>query len=527
MKKVLVTDPISDSGKEILESAGLKVEYLPDKTEEDLKKILPEIHGWIIRSGTKITEDNFAMAKQLEAVGRAGVGVDNIDIPAATKHGVVVMNTPDVNTISAAEHTVGLMLALARNIPQGHSGLQAGQWNRHLLVGAELRGKTLGVVGLGRIGREVILRCRPFGMKILGYDPYINQDMFNPDDVVVTDLDTLTEKSDFITLHVPMMDATRNLFDAARFAKMKPSSRIVNVARGGIINEDDLAVALKDGVIAGAAVDVFVREPISGDHPLIGISNCILTPHLGASTTEAKEGVSIAICKQVRDYLENQKLANALNLPISDMSVLKELQPYLELAEHIGKVQGQIISGAVSQIEVNCFGSLPETKPIALAFLKGLLSQRTPDRINYINAESVARDQGISIEISSSDSLKPFSHLIRTFVQTETGRTQIDGTVFGENQIRFVNVLGFDMELNPTGNLILIHNKDVPGVVGHIGFVLGENNINISAYLLGRDKNKQEAFAVIRTDSTVPGAVLDAIGELEEIIRVVQIDCKK
>ncbi len=525
MKRVLVTDPITDSGKLILESAGLQVDYYPDKTEDDLNRILPEIHGWIIRSGTKITEDHFTRASKLEAVGRAGVGVDNIDIPAATKHGVVVMNTPDVNTISAAEHTVGLILAMARNIPQGHSGLQSGEWNRHLLVGTELRGKTLGVVGLGKIGREVIQRCRSFGMKILGYDPYINQEMFNPDEVCVTDIDTLTKESDIIALHVPLVDGTRDLFNTERFALMKSTSRIVNVARGGVINEEDLAIALKEGVIAGAAIDVFVDEPISSDHPLVGINNCILTPHLGASTAEAKEGVSIAVCEQIRDYLENQKLTNALNLPISNMSVLGELRPYLELAEYIGKVQGQVVIGAVKHIKVDCFGHLSETKPIALAFLKGLLSQRTPDRINYINAESVARELGISIEVSSGDSIKPFSHLIRTFVTTDSGKTRIDGTIFGQNQIRFVNVLGFEMELNPIGNLVLVKNRDVPGVVGNIGSLLGESKININAYLLGRDKSTHEAFAVIRTDSALSDSLLNDIRALNEIISVIQIDC--
>ena len=322
MLRVLVSDPVTDSGNAVLKDAGLDIVYEPDADKAALLKIVPNVDGWIIRSGTTIDQDLIEVADKLQVIGRAGVGVDNIDIPAATKKGIVVMNTPDVNTVSAAEHTVGIMLALARNISIGHQGLNIGEWNRHALVGTELRNKTIGIVGLGKIGREVMSRCLSFSMRILGYDPYITENLFSADEITLTDLDTLTRESDFITLHVPMLDSTRNLFDLERLQKMKPTARIINVARGGIINENDLAAAIQDGVIAGAAVDVFVNEPINKDHPLVNLKNVLLTPHLGASTKEAKEGVSVTICEMVSDYLVNYKLSSALNIPISDITVL-------------------------------------------------------------------------------------------------------------------------------------------------------------------------------------------------------------
>ena len=309
MYKVLVTDPISDKGLAIITDAGLELVYEPALSPDELNAAVVDVHGWVIRSGTTITAEHLELAKKLQVIGRAGVGVDNIDIKAATNKGVLVMNMPDGNTISAAEHTMALISTLSRNIQLGHLGLMNGECNRHKLAGNELRGKTLGVVGLGRIGRELIKRAHGFEMKILGYDPYVNQEMFNPEKVKVVDLDELTTESDFISVHVPLTDNTRDLYDANRLAMMKPTARIINVARGGIINEADLANALNNGVIAGAALDVFVSEPLGEDSPLVTAKNILLTPHLGASTHEAKEGVSLGICEQVRDFLQEEKLS--------------------------------------------------------------------------------------------------------------------------------------------------------------------------------------------------------------------------
>ena len=318
MKKILVTDPIAESGYTILREAGFDILDYANSSREEWIHVLPEAHGWVIRSGTNPDEEAIQKADNLEIIGRAGVGVDNIDIQAATRQGIVVMNTPDVNTISAAEHTVGMILAVSRNLAQGHESLNRGQWNRHALVGTELFGKTLGIVGCGKIGSEVRKRLQSFGLNMIGYDPFLTQDDFDPSHLKIVDLDTLTRESDFITLHVPLVKDTKDLFNVDRFKMMKKTARIINGARGGIINESDLAHALIHGIIAGAAIDVFENEPIDENHPLLNLPNCILTPHLGASTKEAKEGVSLAVCNQVRDYLVHKNMTFALNNPFED-----------------------------------------------------------------------------------------------------------------------------------------------------------------------------------------------------------------
>ena len=321
--KILVSDSITENGLSVLKDANLDVLYLPNASIKKKSEAAKEIYGWIIRSGTTITEKMIKDSSNLQVIGRAGVGVDNIDIQTATRHGIVVMNTPDINTISAAEHTLAMMLTLSRNIAIGDSEVKQGEWNRNELIGSELSNKILGIVGMGKIGREVMTRCRSFGMRILGYDPFMNQDMFNPEEVRIVELEELIINSDIISVHVPLTDSTRDLFDYDRLSNMKSTARIINVARGGIINETDLAKALNDGLIAGAAVDVFTSEPLDKLNPLVNAPNIVLTPHLGASTKEAKEGVSLAICEQVRDYLIHGKLNNAINMPIADIAKLK------------------------------------------------------------------------------------------------------------------------------------------------------------------------------------------------------------
>ena len=525
MMKILVSDPITESGMSVLNEAKFEVVNLPKGTPEEKADACKDVHGWIIRSGTKITENMIASAENLQAIGRAGVGVDNIDIPAATRRGIVVMNTPDVNTISAAEHTVAMMLTLSRNISVGDRGMKSGEWNRHALVGTELRNKTLGIVGMGKIGREVMSRCRSFGMKILGYDPYLNQDMFNPEEVNIVDLDTLTTQSNFITVHVPLTDGTRDLFDYDRLSSMKKTARIINVARGGIINETDLAKALTEGKIGGAAIDVFTTEPIETSNPLVKAPNIVLTPHLGASTQEAKEGVSMAVCEQVRDYLIHEKLNNALNMPISDLTKLKEIQINLDLAETMGKLQGQLNPRAIKKVHVECAGTMDEAKPAALAFLKGLLNDRIPDRVNYINAETLAIELGIGIEHSYTSDCGSYTNLIRTQVTGETDCTEIHGSVFEGNQIRLVNILGYEFDVTPYGTMLFARNKDVPGVIGKVGTMLGKANVNIGAYLLSREMNDGEAFAVIRVDNPVAEDILNDLQDLPEIISVQQLHC--
>ncbi len=520
--KVLISDPVSESGLDLLKKANLHVDYLPEWTEEELKTHVSDASGWVVRSGTKVTEELLEEAKNLQIIGRAGVGVDNINIPAATRKGVVVVNTPEVNTISAAEHTIGMMLAAARNIPQGHSGLKKGEWNRHALVGIELRRKTLGIVGIGKIGREVIQRCKSFQMNILGYDPFLTQDMLNKDEVTLVDLDTLTRDSDFITLHLPINDKTRNLFDLNRLKMMKTTAVIINVARGGIINENDLVTALNEDIIGSAALDVYSSEPLNPDHSLIKTKHVILTPHLGASTQEAKEGVSIAVCESVRDYLNDKKLTGALNIPISDFGNLSELTPFLGLAEKLGTTHGHFIEGAVSSIKVECAGDIKDPNPLTLSFLKGFLSKRVSERLNFINAEAIAKELGITVEKAESSDSGGYANLIRTTVSKGDKSTTIHGTVFDENRIAFTHFLGYDLDIEPRGTILFIKNKDVPGVVGKVGTILGECGVNISVYLLSR---KKDGFALgaIRVDNEVSTETFAALKELEEIVILQQI----
>ena len=477
--KILVSDPITESGMAVLIDAKFDVVQLPDGTPEEKAEACKDVHGWVIRSGTKVTADMIDQAENLQVIGRAGVGVDNIDIPAATRRGVMVMNTPDVNTISAAEHTVAMMLTLSRNIAIGDSGMKQGEWNRHALVGSELPEQNFGYRGNGQDRREVMTRCRSFGMNILGFDPYVNQDMFNPEEVKIVDMDELTANSDYVTVHVPLTDSTRDLFDYERLLSMKSTARIVNVARGGIINEEDLARALTDGKIAGAAIDVFTSEPVDELNPLVNAPNIVLTPHLGASTQEAKEGVSMAVCEQVRDYLLYEKLNNTLNMPISDLAKLKENQVNLDMAELMGNLQGQLNPGVIKRVQVECSGSMDEAKPAALAFLKGLLKDRVPERVNYINAETLAVELRISIEYSYTNDSGSYTNLIRTRVTGKSDPTKIAGSIFEGNRIRLVNILGYEMDITPYGTMLFTRNDDVPGVIGKVGTMLGEANINI------------------------------------------------
>lgn len=520
---ILITDPISSRGVSILEAAGLEVCLYPDGIPDSgAENDLIRARGWIVRSGTTITADLLDQVPHLEVIGRAGVGVDNIDITAATRKGVVIMNTPDVNTISAAEQTLALMLALSRNIPQGDASLHKGQWIRHELVGSEMRGKTLGIVGLGKIGQEVMQRARGFSMQILGYDPYLRADMFHENEVTLVDLDQLTRESDIITVHVPLLDSTRDLFDLARLKMMKSTARIVNVARGGIINENDLATALREGIIAGAAVDVFTREPIPEDHPLLNAPNCILTPHLGASTREAKEGVSVAICEQVRDYLQNQTLTNALNLPVSDMEKLQQIQPSLDLAEILGSVSSQWMDGAVDKVQVELAGAITETKPVLLAFLKGLMQERISDRVNFINAETMARERGIELSEKTSSASGSFTNLVKTTVESDGEFLELVGSVFDDHRLRIVGINGYEMELTPRGHMLFIRNKDIPGVIGKVGTLLGSHGVNINAYLLSSKESNGEAFSVIRVDSDISQEIFKKLRQLPEIIDVRQ-----
>jgi D-3-phosphoglycerate dehydrogenase len=353
----------------------------------------------------------------------------------------------------------------------------------------------------------------------------MNQDMFNPEEVRIVELEELIINSDIISVHVPLTDSTRDLFDYDRLSNMKSTARIINVARGGIINETDLAKALNDGLIAGAAVDVFTSEPLDKLNPLVNAPNIVLTPHLGASTKEAKEGVSLAICEQIRDYLIHGKLNNAINMPIADIAKLKEIEIFLDFADTMGNLQSQLNPGAIKRVQVESSGSIEDSKPLALAFLKGLLSSRIPDRVNYINAETLAVDLGIIIEHSYTNDSGSYTNLIRTKVSGDSEPTRIAGSIFEGDHPRLVNILGYEMDLKPYGTMLFTRNKDVPGVIGSVGTILGNANINIGGYLLSREMNEDEAFSVIRVDSKISEEILVELQKLPEILTIQQLHC--
>ena len=520
--QVLITDPIGKVGTKILKTAGLKIVEKIGGSAEELNKVLPKTDGWIVRSGTTVTRELMEMAPQLKVVGRAGVGVDNIDIPEATLRGIVIMNTPGVNTVAAAEHTIALMLSLVRNVHRGHSSLIAGQWDRNELVGSELRGKTLGVIGLGKVGSEVIKRLHGFGMDVIGYDPYIKAENYEFDYVEFCDVDRLFRESDIISLHVPLVDSTKDLVDLERLKSMKPSSFLINCARGGVVNEQDLAVALEQGILAGAAVDVFESEPAL-DTPLASAPNILLTPHLGASTQEAKEGVSRAVCEQVRDFLIDGKLENALNIPISDLSLLRSLEPHLDFATKIGEFHQQLSSSPADRIHIETRGTLTEVKLVTIAFLKGFLGTVHGSSINFVNALAVAQQNGIEIEEAYHHGKEDYANLISTTVTFDGESRTIRGSLFSDKHPRIVYYDGFHFDLNPTGTLLIVENEDVPGVVGKMGTYLGKIGANIAGYQLSRKAEHHYAMGIIRLDSAVSDDDLKELTDIKEIISIRQI----
>ena len=524
MKKILITDSISDKGIEKLRDADLDVIYKPSPSSDALFILVSDIDGWIIRSGTRVTKDLIENAKKLQIIGRAGVGTDNIDIDFATTKGIIVVNVPDGNTISAAEHTMAMILSLSRNIYQGHSGLMRGEWNRSLLVGNELRNKTLGVVGIGKIGREVIKRSLSYDMQILGYDPYVDKDQFNEEEVKLVELDYLIENSDFITLHLPINQNTKNLFNYKKISKMKKSARLINVARGGIINEHDLSKALNEELILGAAIDVFENEPISIDNELIKAKNILLTPHLGASTVEAKEGVTNSICQQMIDYFNKNRLSNALNIPISDPTLFNKLASYYELSDLMGSLQSQLVDDAIKKIEIFCYGEAEDSKSICLSFLKGVLGHVTDNRINFLNAGSIAEERGITFSHSYGTDKIPYTNKIKSIVHSRKGSFSVSGSVFGDNFIRITEIMGFEVDLKPKGKMLFIKNKDVPGVVGKVGTVLGKENVNISAYLLSKVEEKDFAYSIIRIDDKISEKAISSLSEIKDLIEIKQLD---
>jgi len=526
--RILVADEVSDEGLEPLRSAGFAVEKKTGLAPADLVIELANRDGLIVRSETKVTAEVLNGASTLRVIGRAGVGVDNIDVAAATARGIIVMNAPDGNTITTAEHTIALLVALARNVPQANNSVKAAQWERKRFVGAELRGKTLGIVGLGRIGRAVAQRASALGMNIVAYDPFIAADQTHDVEIQIAPLDEVLARADFLTVHTPLTNETHGIINASAFAKMKTGARVINCARGGLIDERALCDAITSGKIAGAALDVFEQEPPPADHPLLAFDQVIVTPHLGASTTEAQQAVAVTVAEQMRDYLLTGAVRGAVNMPALGALESVTLQPYLSLAESLGRFQAQLIDSQVREVRLEFAGELVEldAAPVTRAFLAGLLRDISA-RVNIVNAFVIAEERGISVTTSYVRGSTAAS-AIRTSVTSASGEQTASGSVFttaeGYRAGRITRINGFRIEAIPRGHMIVMHNRDVPGVIGKVGSILGDAGINISAFHLGRRERGGEAMAIIEVDAPLDKPTVDKLVATDAVLSLRQIE---
>lgn len=521
--KVLVCDPLSKQGLEILEKAeSIDVDVKTGLKPEELVACIGEYEGIIVRSETKVTKEVIEAGKKLQVIGRAGVGVDNIDVSAATKKGIIVMNAPGGNTVSTAEHTMAMLLALCRNIPQADKSTKEGKWERKKYMGVELAKKTLGVIGLGRIGTYVSQMGLAFNMKVLAYDPYISQEKAKRLNVELVNLDELYRHSDFITLHVPKSDETKKMISKTEIDKMKQGVRIINCARGGLIDEEALCCALKSGKVAGAALDVYENEP-PRDSALLQLENCITVPHLGASTYDAQINVGLEIAQQVVDALCGGPIRNAVNIQQVDPAVLQEIQPYLILAEKIGSLSAQLNVGGIQQVEIKTSGEITsyEISPFTVAVIKGLLAAILKEPVvNYVNAPFIAKERGINVIEEKEPKEEDFVNLITVIVKTDERSSQIAGSIFQKDDSRIVAIDGFRIDALPQGDMLVISNIDKPGVLGKIATILGKNNINIAGLQMGRKAIGGKQVIVLNVDEPISNIVLQEINSQEEILDV-------
>jgi len=521
--KILITDPLGSIGLSIFKKEkSFKVDERVGIKPEELKKIISGYDALVVRSGTKVTSEIIEAADNLKIIGRAGVGVDNVDLPAATKKGIIVMNTPEGNTISTCELTVSMLLSLNRNIPQASLSVKEGKWLRKEFKGSELMGKYAGILGFGRIGREVAKRLLSFGMRVIVFDPFISTDSVTGVDVDFVSLDELLKQADYISVHTPLTPETKHIIDKKAFAKMKDGVRIINCARGGIIDEAALLEALNSGKVKGVALDVFEEEPPVPDSPLMLHPGLIATPHLGASTEEAQEAVALAVSKQVRDALLGREVRNAVNLPSMDSEATRALKPWIHLADKLGSFQSQYLGGSLKKVTVKYSGIVTEYSlaPLTLAVLKGLLSPILGEGVNYVNAPLLAKERGIEIVESKTTSLEDFTNFISVEVVTSENSGVVIGTLFGKTDPRIVRMNEFYLDAVPSGSMLIITNEDKPGVVGEVGSLLGESKINIAEMTLGRKKEGERAMTVINTDSDVAQDTLKKLKALSKIIDV-------
>ncbi|MBI4398254.1 MAG: phosphoglycerate dehydrogenase [Candidatus Omnitrophica bacterium] len=521
--KILVADAIEEKGLQLLKSENdIRVDVKTKLPPAELQAIIGDYDALLVRSATKVTKEIIRAGKKLKVIGRAGVGVDNVDMEAATKQGVIVMNTPEGNTISTCEHTLSLLLSLNRNIPQAHGAVRKNEWKRDRFIGAELAGKTIGILGYGRIGREVAKRLMAFGMKILVFDPFISSNGVSDSNVEFGDLKTVLAQSDYITIHTPLTRETEHLIDREAFQIMKSGVRIVNCARGGIIDEQALYDAIKSGKVKGAALDVFEKEPPT-ENPLLTLDQVVVTPHLGASTEEAQENVSVAVAQQVLDVLKGREIRNAVNMPSLDTKTLNILRPWIHLAEKLGMMHTQLFEGSIKEVTVKYSGEVTQytLAPLTSAALKGLLVPICGEGVvNYVNVPVIAKERGITVNESKTSHLEDFANFVSLEVALKEGRHTILGTLFGKSDPRIVKIDDFFLDAIPKGNLLVVVNEDKPGVVGEVGTVLGKNSINIAEMTLGRRQDHASALTVINIDGEVPLKVIEEIKKSPKIIDV-------
>ena len=526
--KIIICDPISPKGIALLQQRPeFNVVVLPKRLPEaELIPLVADATALVVRSETKVTRKIIEAAKQLRVVGRAGVGVDNVDIEAATQHGTVVMNTPGGNTVTTAELTFTMLLSLARKVPQAAATMIAGKWDRKLFQGVELQGKTLGVLGMGRIGTEVAKRAIAFGMKVVAYDPYLTEDRAKAIGAeFAPEVDDVYRVADFITVHMPVTKETKEMLNAAAFAKMKPGVKIVNCARGEIISETDLIAALESNKVAGAALDVFAVEPLPADHPYRKQANLILTPHLGASTEEAQEKCGIEVAEVIAGYLLTGEVRNAVNLPYLDAKTYEQVKPYLPLGEALGKLLAQLTPATADKLHITYGGNarqLPNIDPVTRAILLGFLSTSNLKDVNNVNVRSVAQSMGLTVEEKKSDEPVTFNEWVH--VQAFKGTEKLvsaGGTFFGSpNNPRIVRLFSQSVEIPVTGTLLLLNNADKPGIVGHLGTLLGKHKVNIASMSLGRDQAGGRALTVLSLDSVPPVALLEELKKDHDISNV-------
>ncbi|MBI4313452.1 MAG: phosphoglycerate dehydrogenase [Candidatus Omnitrophica bacterium] len=512
--RVLISDALSEQGVKILrEDKSIQVDVKLKLPPAELKKIIVDYDALIVRSGTQVTADLIDSAKKLKVIGRAGAGLDNVDVEAASKRGIIVMNAAGGNTVSTAEHAFSLMMSMSRNIPQACASLKGGKWERTKYQGVELYRKTLGIIGLGRIGKEVAKRAMAFGMQVIAFDPFLSLGKIQEMEIEPASLPEILKRADYITVHTPMTDETRHMISDKEFAMMKKGVRIINCARGGIIEEQALIRAIKAGTVAAASLDVFEEEPPQASLELLKMDQVVVTPHLGASTEEAQLSVAVDIAAGVRDALLGRGIRNAVNVPSVDGELYKILEPYLRLAEALGSTQAQMTEGHMQEVRVRYVGDLVkyELAPLTLSFIKGLLTPSLQETVNYVNAAILARERGIKVIESKSTESEDFATLISTEVRTDRAKLRVDGAFVTRRDPRIVRIDEFYVEALPHGQMVIIRTKDQPGFIGKIGTILGANGVNIGRMTFGRTRAGGEALNVFNVDGLVTPEVLKKI----------------